>query len=120
VSEADISPGGITAIIDSIHQHLDGFEPDSALAILGFLSGFESLYTELGGALLRLGDRLGSDYPIDRSVVEHLHDMGAHTLTLGAWGAQTHHLARAAHETEIQRIEQPRPREGMWDVDRYN
>jgi len=117
VSDLNIPAAGLTAVMDAIDEHITGWEPDNAIEIFGFLAGLEGLYSHLGMALSNAADKLGGDYPLDRTVVDHLHEMAAHTTTLGAWGSQTHHLARAAHEGELQRLESPRPREEVFDVD---
>lgn len=117
VSDTHIPSGGITAVMDSIDTHIGGAEFENATEIFGFLAGLEGVCSHLGMALGNVADRLGSDYPIDRAVVEHIQEMAAFAVNLGGWGEQAHQLARAAHHGELQRIEQPRPNEAVFDVD---
>lgn len=118
IMDVNAPSAGITAVADAIREHIAAFEPENALEIGGFLAGLDNLFTELGSGLISAADKLGGDHPVDQSVVDHLHQLGAHAITLADWGTQTHALFRAAHESEINRLENPRAREEDWDVER--
>lgn len=107
---------GITAVTEAVREHIAGFEPENASEIGGWLAGLDSLFTELGAGLVNVAERLGGEHPVDQSVVEHLQQMGAHALTLADYGTQTHALFRAAHEADLNRLDNPRAREEDWDV----
>lgn len=109
---------GITAAADAITEHVAGFEPENVTDILGFLSGLDHLFSTLGSSLITVAERLGSEHPVDASVVDMVQQMGSHALNLGEYGTTAHGLFRAAHETELQRLEQPRVNEQEWDVER--
>lgn len=116
VSDLNIPSDGITAVTDAIDEHIGAAEFDNAVAIFGFLAGLEPMCSHLGMALANAAARLGSDSPLDRAVVDHLNEMAAFAVNLGAWGQQAHSLARAAHENDLQRLENPRPNEQAFDV----
>jgi hypothetical protein len=118
IMDASTPTLGLTAVVDAIQQHITGFEPENALEIGGFLAGLDGLFSELGGGLVAVSERLGGEHPVDSSVVEHLQQMGAHALTLADYGTQTSGLFRAAHEADLARLENPRVREEDWDVER--
>jgi hypothetical protein len=109
---------GITAAADAITEHIAGFEPENALEIGSFLSGLDHLFSTLGSSLITVSEKLGTEHPVDASVVEMLQQMGAHALNLAEYGTTSHSLFRAAHEAEIGRLEQPRANEHEWDVER--
>jgi hypothetical protein len=109
---------GITAAAEAITQHIAGFEPENVIDIMGFLSGLDHLFSTLGSSLITVSEKLGSEHPVDASVVDMLQQMGSHALNLGEYGTTAHGLFRAAHETELQRLEQPRVNEQEWDVER--
>ena len=118
IMTANVPSAGITAATDAITEHIAGFEPENALDIEAFLGGLDHLFTALGSSLVTVSERLGGEHPVDASVVEHVQQLGAHALTLAEYGTQSHSLFRAAHESELQRLEQPRMREEDWDVER--
>lgn len=106
----------LSPVVDAVQQNIGGFEPENALDTQAFLAGLQELYTEVGTALINVADRLASEHPVDAAVIDHIREMGGHTMVLANWGAQTHGLFRAAHEAELRRLEEPRPREEDWDV----
>jgi hypothetical protein len=64
----------------------------------------------------RLADRLGSEFPVHHAVIEHLHEMAATTAGLAEFAQEAHSIHRVAHAKELERIEEPRPNEQIWDV----
>lgn len=118
IMDANAPAPGITAAADAILEHVGGFEPENALEIGGFLAGLDHLFTTLGSSLVHVAERFGGEHPIDASVVEMVQQMGTHALNLAEYGTTAHGLFRAAHETELGRLESPRVREEDWDVER--
>lgn len=116
MSDLNIPGPGTTAVADAIDEHIGGWEPQNATDIFQFLAGLEPMCSHLGMALGNAADRLGSDYPLDQAVVGHLQEMAALAVNLGAWGESAHSLARAAHENDLQRLENPRPNEQVFDI----
>ena len=63
-----------------------------------------------------VAERLGEEFPVDPSVPEHLQEIAATVAGMGEFASEAHALHRAAHAAELERIENPRPNESLWDV----
>lgn len=104
------------AAAEAIEQHIGGFEPQDGEEFDRFLAGLPRLYQSMGSALDRLAARFGEELPVDASVHDHIREMAATTAGLSEFADEAYRLHRAAHEREMERYEQPRPGEQMWDV----
>ena len=104
-------------LTEAITEHLGGWMPESHTEAEEFFqNGLPSVFEALGEALARLSQTLPGEKPLDNSLTETLGEMGS---TIGGFAdvaREMHPLYRSAHETEINRLENPRPGEEMWDV----
>lgn len=107
---------GVSAVTEAIREHVAGFQPQHMTQIAGFLAGLDEMFTSLGEALSVVAQRWANEEPVDAAVTEHLQQLAGHAGTLGEWARQTEALFRMAHDTEITRLETPRPNEQHWDV----
>jgi hypothetical protein len=118
-STPSMSNATIASLTEAVRDHLGSWQPESALDILGMISGLQDLYHELGSNVVNVGERLASDHPIDQSVTEALKQMGMATSQIGEYGSEVHATFRAAHAEDLRRLEEPRPGEHEWNTD-YN
>jgi hypothetical protein len=108
--------GQIEAAAEAINEHIGGWEPGSALDLDLFLAGLPTLFEALAAAVAGVGERLGAEFPVDPSVSEHLAEIAATVAGMGDFAAEAHAIHRLAHAAELERIENPRPHEELWDV----
>jgi hypothetical protein len=108
--------GHIDAATEAIGEHIGTWAPDSAMDLDSFLAGLPRLFEALAAAVAGVAERLGSDFPVDPAVPEHLDEIAATVAGMGEFAAEAHAIHRVAHAAEMERIENPRPHEELWDV----
>ncbi|HUC59998.1 MAG TPA: hypothetical protein VMA95_21540 [Streptosporangiaceae bacterium] len=108
--------GQIDAAAEAIGEYVGGWEPESALELDSFLAGLPGLFEALAAAVGGVAERLGAEFPVDPSVTEHLAEIAATVAGMGDFAAEAHAIHRQAHAAEMERIENPRPHEELWDV----
>lgn len=111
-----LSMSGIEAVTEAIDAHIGGFEPESGEDLDHFLAGLPGLYQSMGAALQRLADRFGDELPVHPAVRDHIGEMAATTAGLSEFADEAYRIHRTAHAKEMERLENPRPGEEIWDV----
>lgn len=106
----------VAAAAEAVREHLEGWEPENGEQFDQFVSELPRLFDAIGMAFHHVGDKMGSDYPIDPNVTAHLQELGAHVAAMSSMAEETYRIHRQQHETEMRRIEDPRPGEPLWDV----
>lgn len=97
-------------------QQMGGWQPESAEDIIGFFDSLPQVTGAISQMWYTLADRAGSEMPLDPAVAEHLREMGSATAALDQHAQAAGQILRQTHETEVKRIEEPRPAEQTWDV----
>lgn len=92
------------------------WEPESITEVDRFLDDLGSLYKALATTQANLAERFSSDLPIGRPVVDHLNELASGAAALTDHASQGRAIFRSHHESEFERLENPRPHEEMWDV----
>ena len=105
----------IEQAIDAI-DNISHWEPETVSDVDEFLSDLAELYEALATTQARLAERFGSDLPIGAAVVEHLSELASTAAALTDHARESQSIFRAAHEAEFERLENPRPKEELWDV----
>ena len=108
--------GHIDAAAEAISEYIGAWAPENAIELDSFLAGLPGLFEALAAAVSGVADRLGSEFPVDPSVPEHLAEIAATVAGMGDFAAEAHAIHRMAHSAELERIENPRPHEELWDV----
>lgn len=106
----------IDAATEAISEYVGGWAPESAVDLDSFLAGLPGLFDALAAAVAGVAERLGSEFPVHPSVPEHLEEIAATVAGMGEFAAEAHGIHRVAHAAEMERIENPRPNEELWDV----
>jgi hypothetical protein len=106
----------VEAAAEAVHQHIGGFTPESAGELDRFLHDLPRLFERTAEALAQLADRFGSDLPVHPSVHEHLRELAAVSAGSAEFAEEAWSLHRTVHDRELERIENPRPNEDLWDV----
>jgi hypothetical protein len=106
----------IEAAAEAATQYIGGYEPENASDLDQFLLSLPDYFGAVAGAFRTVADTLAEGYPVESVVPERLREIAATIGGLGDFSAEAHAAHRAAHERELERIENPRPNEGFWDV----
>jgi hypothetical protein len=108
----------IEAAAEAIEEHIGGWQPENAVDLDAFLSALPRLFESVAGSVRTVAERLGDEFPVHPSVVDHLREISATVAGMTDFSAEAHSTHRQAHAHELERIEEPRPGESMWDVER--
>jgi hypothetical protein len=108
--------GHIDAAAEAISEYIGGWAPENALELDSFLAGLPGLFEALAAAMAGVAERLGAEFPVDPAVPEHLAEIAATVAGMGDFAAEAHAIHRTVHAPELERIENPRQNEDLWDV----
>jgi hypothetical protein len=108
----------IDAAADMVEQQIGTWEPDNAVDLDLFLSNLPRLFEAVSTSIGHVASRLGSDFPVDPAVTERLREIASTVAGMSEFAGEAHAIHRSAHAKELERIEDPRPGEQMWDVAR--
>jgi hypothetical protein len=108
--------GHIDAATEAVSEYIGAWAPENALELDSFLAGLPRLFEALAAAMAGVAERLGSEFPVQPSVPEHLLEIASTVAGMGDLAAEAHAIHRVAHAAEMERIENPRPNEELWDV----
>lgn len=106
----------ITAASEAVNQSVGGWAPENAVELDQFLLQLPDLLESVASSISRVASRLGDEFPVERAVIEHLQDVASTVGGMTDYVREAHGIHRRVHEKEIERIEQPRPNEALWDV----
>lgn len=106
----------ISAATEAIDQYVGGYQPEGATDLDLFLQDFPQLFEHLGQAIQTMASTLGEQFPVEPALPEKLREVGASVAGMADEAREAHGVHRNVHEAEINRIENPRPGEEMWDV----
>ncbi len=108
--------GHIDAATEAVSEHIGAWAPENAVDLDSFLLGLPMLFEAVAAAVASIAERLGAEFPVHPSVPEHLQEIAATVAGMGEYAAEAHAIHRTAHAAEMERIENPRPNEELWDV----
>jgi hypothetical protein len=106
----------IDAATEAVSENIGAWAPENALDLDAFLEGLPRLFEAVAASVAGVAERLGSEFPVDPSVPEHLQEIAATVAGMGEFAGEAHAIHRIAHAAEMDRIENPRPNEELWDV----
>jgi hypothetical protein len=106
----------IDAATEAISENIGAWAPENALDLDAFLSGLPRLFEAVASSVAGVAERLGSEFPVHPSVPDHLQEIAATVAGMGEFAGEAHAIHRTAHAEEMDRIENPRPNERLWDV----
>jgi hypothetical protein len=106
----------IEAAAEAVEQHIGSWEPENALDLDLFLSSLPRLFESVSGSIGHVASRLGDEFPVDAAVTERLREIAATVRGMSDFAGEAHAIHRIVHAKELERIEEPRPGEQMWDV----
>jgi hypothetical protein len=106
----------IDAAAEAIDQHVGSWEPENAVDLDQFLGSLPRLFESLSGSIQHVAERLGSEFPVEPVVAQRLHEIAVSISGMADFSGEAHAVHRVAHAREMERIENPRPNERLWDV----
>ena len=104
------------AAIEAVSENIGGWIPENALDLDAFLAGLPVLFETVASSVAGVAELLGSEFPVHPSVPEHLQEIAATVAGMGEFAGEAHAIHRVAHAAGLERIENPRPNERLWDV----
>jgi hypothetical protein len=112
-----MSGSGVFAPVEeAVDQHIGGWDPDEAQDIEEFFAGLPDHFRTQGQTYLNLADRMASELPIAGPVREMLAEVGSAYTVIAEAAEEAYNAHRAEHEKELERVENPRPGEPIWNV----
>jgi hypothetical protein len=106
----------INAAAEAISQHIGGWQPQNGVDLDMFLSALPHLFESISNSISNVAATLGEQFPVDASVPERLREISASVSGMADHAGEAHAVHRTAHAAELERIENPRPNEQIWDV----
>jgi hypothetical protein len=106
----------IDAASEAVGQHIGGYEPENAADLDQFLGSLPDYFGAVAQAFRHVAETLADRFPVEPVVVERLREISATIGGMSEFSGEARAVHRAAHERELQRIENPRPNESFWDV----
>lgn len=106
----------LAQIYETAQEVFAAWHPDSPEEFDAGIADLREIYEEMGTAITGLAGRLGSDFPVEPGTREAVAELGASTTGLADAAHEVYTAHRTDHEKEMQRAEEPRPGEEMWDV----
>lgn len=97
-----------------------GFDPQSADELRGMFEGLPQYFEEQAAAMKAFVDKCGSEFPLKSVVVEALGEIASNLAGLQDHASEVNQTFLQAHEDELNRLDNPRHGEELWDVSRQN
>lgn len=113
-----ISP--IQQAAEAVTAGFANFNPENATDLMGMFEGLSPFFEELASLLDVLARKSEDELPVHPTVNEGLREIVATLTGLRDHAEELNGIFREAHKTEIERIENPRPQEELWDVRNNN
>jgi hypothetical protein len=109
-------PNHVEAAAEALETHIGSWQPENAADLDVFLASLPMLFEAVSNSIIRVASTLGAEFPVDAVVPERLHEIAATVAGMTDFSAEAHAVHRVAHARELERIENPRPNEQIWDV----
>lgn len=106
----------ITRAAEEFSQAVSNFEPQGPNEMVGAFDGMPDAMEELTSAVAGLVSRAQSEMPIEPGTKSALDDLLSSMSGLRGQAEDVARRFRQDHESELNRIENPRPNERLWDV----
>ncbi len=110
----------ITAAAEAVTEGFANFDPHNAADLMGMFETMPDFFEELARALNVLAQKSEDELPIHPATQEGIREIAAVLGGLHDQAGELNKLFRETHAKEIERIEEPRPQEQLWDVSTNN
>lgn len=108
--------GPISGAAEEVVSAMAGFDPGNLDQLEGIFPDLRELFEGLASGVGGLSAKYGDELPVKPVVAEAIAEIAASLSGLAAAVEEAHATFRSAHEDEINRIENPRPNEQVWDT----
>lgn len=105
-------------VISEAFDQLAQFQPQSASDMARFLEFHHEMFNRIGESYRTLADRMQTEMPYGQHTPDSMRDLAAAFTSLAGIAQDVHGTFRNEHAEAISRIENPRPAENQWDVDK--
>lgn len=103
-------------LTEDISTGFDKFQPEGAADMIGFFQELPEVWEALAGALGSLAGRMEDEMPLHPAMAEAIREMAGTVAGLRDAAQETNGQFRSLHSKEIERVEEPRIEEHLWDV----
>ncbi|WP_017540803.1 hypothetical protein [Nocardiopsis halophila] len=113
----------VQRVRDAAEELKDALSEFGNIGMLDYEKGLKelpSLFEKLAQGLDQMAHRAEDEEPIDSSVIEFFDQISQASRGASDVADEMPGLFRAAHEAELERLENPRPHEEKWDVSRQD
>ncbi len=111
-------PTPIAQATEAVQEFFHSFTPTTVADARSLFSELPEFLTETAKAIAAAAARIESDTPIAKAIAEHMHDLASGVAGLGDRATELRGMFERVHETELRRVDEPRPGEEMFDVTR--
>lgn len=111
-----LSHPAVAAVVEPIEEYLATHNMNDVLTQDDFFDGLAELLERAGTVFTDLGDSWSSDTPLDKQVVDFMHDLGADLTAMAGTGRDLYKQWSQAHEYDLERARNPRAGEEKLDV----
>jgi hypothetical protein len=117
-SEHSSGSAPINVAAEGVTEAIGGWYPQNAVELIEFTKHFPELFLALAAAVNTVAERLGSEFPVDPAVTEHLQEMAARLAGMQDLASETHGILITAHAEAIQKLQDAGPEGNFFDVAR--
>lgn len=108
--------GNIVAASEALRDYVGGFVPQNAADLTAFVSDLSQVFEAFSESLGSINTKFSDDEPVAPAVVDHIEELRAMLNGLVDFAAETGQVFRAAHEADLERLDNPRPNEQKMDI----
>lgn len=105
----------VHAAAEAIRDHIGGFAAQNAADLTGFVGGLHEVFSALSESLASVNTKFSDDEPVHPRVVDHLEELRSMLAGLVDFAAEAGPIFTAAHEDDLERLDNPRPGEEKMD-----
>lgn len=102
-------------LIREAFQQMSQFHPGSATEVEQWNADLAETLNDVGRSFGVLADQMRDGMPFAAPYADSVREIGVAIAATAGLAQSAHATMRAAHESDFNRIENPRPDEGMWD-----
>ena len=106
----------VRAATEALETHIGSLHPETGEEAEQMFRDFPDFFQAQTAVFSRLADKFGSELPMHPAVVEYTLELANMLAAAGSMSEELYRMHRSSHEQELERIEEPRPGEPMWNV----
>lgn len=102
---------------EAVQQDLGNYHPEHIIELRPFFSTeLPEFFGTLAGSIGAMADRFREELPLHQQIPEHIQEMAGVLAGLRDKAQELSALFENLHKDDLNRLDEPRPGEQMWDV----